>query len=1011
MDISIISTVAENTVDALRPYLPIIATKAAEKIGEEVPNAIKKLWETILDRFSKKTSAKENLEEYIADPDDEELQNIVLTQLKRLLRDDEIFTREIVTALEAYLQDKGASDNGNAFHSVIEGNNNQSYSQNQVSIGSNSHSNTVFMGNQYQILKNGSEQKEPDSNHLRTDYLSHLYANTRFITLNGIDPQVVGDIEARLNLSAIYTALYTRSLELSDSDEIKASTHNFSISDYLSVLDCINRNKHLVLLGDPGCGKSTLVNFVTLCLAGELLCEKDANLEKLIAPIPRYYNYFDVNEVDQEVELKYQSWDHGALIPVRVVLRDFAAEFHSLAELPGKSNLIWAFIEKELTKSSHADFLPYLRRELIEVGGLVLFDGLDEIPSADQMRSKIKRAIEDFTMAYPKCRIIVTSRVYAYQKQDWRLQGYTDVLIAPFSKVQICQLIDRYYAHIADIRNLNHESAQGRASLLKRAIIQNKRLVDLAERPLLLTLMVSLHAWRGGNLPEDREELYEQAVDLLLDLWERNKWERNSLGEITVQRQSIVEYLKVDRKQLRQFLDHIAFSAHSEQKELDNVAGIADGELITGLLGIVKKGDIYPQYLEQYLKERSGLLIEYGNNLYSFPHRTIQEYLAACYLTDHEDPSDIAQLARNDPDRWREVVLLAGAKAARGMNYAVWTLARELCPIELTDSEEVRNIEWGALFAGQCLAESANLQKLSISNKRVLKRVCSWLVKILDDGKFPVSERINAGKFLAKLFDIRFNPEILFLPDDEALGFIEIRTGNFQMGSDQHDEISSSDEHPFHSINLPTYYLSKFPVTVMQYKLFLEDTHRDSSIINGQLSNHPVVNISYFDALDYCEWLQSKLIQNSNPPKFLVKLITEKKWRITIPSEAEWEKGARGFDGNLYPWGHIFDSDKANIDETNLGAISSVGVFPKGASPFGILDMSGNIWEWTRSKFRAYPYESKDGREEPDSTSKRVIRGGSYEDVRRVSRCASRDCISPASRYLYCGFRLALVRP
>jgi len=327
---------------------------------------------------------------------------------------------------------------------------------------------------------------------------------------------------------------------------------------------------------------------------------------------------------------------------------------------------------------------------------MILLDGLDEVPSAELQRSQIKQAVDDFTAAFPKCRIILTSRIYAYQNQNWRLGDFTDIVLAPFNKIQICELVDRYYKHIADVSRMDTLNAQGRAQLLKKAILNNQRLTDLAERPLLLTLMISIHAWRGGSLPDDRQELYEQAVELLLDLWERSKWDRNSQGEIVIRRQSIAEYLKVDRKQLRQLLDHLAFNAHSNQKTFEGLADITSIELIKGLMNLSHdKGNVNPQLLEKYLRERAGLLIERGNNVHAFPHRTFQEYLAACYLTDHEDPSEIAGLARKDPVRWREVILLAGAKAAGGMNYAVWSLAQELCPTKLDTQCKTRFVHYG----------------------------------------------------------------------------------------------------------------------------------------------------------------------------------------------------------------------------------------------------------------------------------------------------------------------------
>ncbi len=150
---------------------------------------------------------------------------------------------------------------------------------------------------------------------LRTAYLNRIFESSRQLSLAGVDPKAASsEKEARLSLDAVYTALLTLTPEAHE--EMQRAESPEKKIQRQSALEQLNRHPRLVLLGDPGSGKSTFVNFVTLCLSGELLGQKELNISLLTRSLP----------VEGEEKTKPQAWDHGALLPVRIILRDFAAQ-------------------------------------------------------------------------------------------------------------------------------------------------------------------------------------------------------------------------------------------------------------------------------------------------------------------------------------------------------------------------------------------------------------------------------------------------------------------------------------------------------------------------------------------------------------------------------------------------------------------------------------------------------------------------------------------------------------
>jgi formylglycine-generating enzyme required for sulfatase activity len=275
------------------------------------------------------------------------------------------------------------------------------------------------------------------------------------------------------------------------------------------------------------------------------------------------------------------------------------------------------------------------------------------------------------------------------------------------------------------------------------------------------------------------------------------------------------------------------------------------------------------------------------------------------------------------------------------------------------------------------------------------------------------------------------------LPKEPLFGFVHIPAGDFLMGTREEDikgliekfggeENTYKKETPQHKITLPDYYMARYPVTTAQFKAFVEESgHKptDTDSLRG-LPTRPAVYVTWYDAVAYCKWLDEKL-KAAAPNRKGSNEAEENFWRgleigrltVALPSEAEWEKAARGglpsplrggAGGEVrnFPWGEDVNLDKVNGNMV-IGRTSAVGAFPLGKSPYDLQDMSGNVWEWTRSNYKNYEYDPKDGREnmEAEKNVARVLRGGAFDDVGASLRCAYRYWSNPYNWDDLIGFR------
>ncbi len=223
---------------------------------------------------------------------------------------------------------------------------------------------------------------------------------------------------------------------------------------------------------------------------------------------------------------------------------------------------------------------------------------------------------------------------------------------------------------------------------------------------------------------------------------------------------------------------------------------------------------------------------------------------------------------------------------------------------------------------------------------------------------------------------------------EKTFDWVTIPAGEFTMGSNEYDK-----EEPIHKVYLPEYKIARVPVTNEQWGLFLQDSGYhwvkryelwSSGLPRGK-EKHPVVNVNWHDALTFCQWAG-----------------------VRLPTEAEWEKAARGTDGRKYPWGNDeLTKELANYYDSGIKDTTPVGNYPKGASPYGLLDMAGNVWEWCSSEYKPYPYKADDGRENLIRTDiLRVVRGGSWSDYAGIVCACDRNWLNAPDAYDNLGFRV-----
>jgi formylglycine-generating enzyme required for sulfatase activity/energy-coupling factor transporter ATP-binding protein EcfA2 len=822
-------------------------------------------------------------------------------------------------------------------------------------------------------------------------YLEHIIAHNRYLQLQGIRS---GGKLVNIELEHIYITLRTTQQRNIQAEEewlheeagmapgemgrMKMERSALRETVSVTVDQALADNKHMVILGDPGSGKTTLLRYLALLYGRDLAESTKSVSEKL-----------KLNE--------------AGYLPVLLQLRQFGSflKEHYLKDDGTEGHgLLFEFLFRAM-KGFRIDLPDDFFDAYFQNGkAIILLDGMDEVADPD-LRARVARMLEAFTLAYPKCRFVITSRVVGYTGASRLTGDYVTTTVRDFTLADVEQFLKHWHRLVAVGQLGPGESADTFASSqttqLMSAIRGNERIRDLAINPLLLTVIALVHRDRV-KLPDRRAELYAEAVDVLLGKWD----EARGVGGV-----SILEDRPFEVGDKRLMLQSLALWMHEhEQKEISQADLFAFLEKqFSGMAPDLQKRRMAIERFQRVIEERTGLLSARGEGVYAFSHLTFQEYLAARALSGRDDYVEYA-LRFTGGAWWREVILLEAGhlsgdsiQRASRLIRAIMEYRKEPLPYHnlVLASECLRD-------AGEQRVDAKLSQEINDRLDKALKSPPPATTRIFKKWGLRtwIDQRAGLAQSLA-----RAGKGYWTQPFGEP-DWVTIPAGEFWMGVD----VSPYErERPQHKLFMPEYQIARVPVTNAQYALFIQDAKykapegwEENRPPKGRES-HPVVNVSWYDAIKYCEWLTEKTGKS-----------------ISLPSEAEWEKAARSDDKREYPWGK-WESYRANTNELGLGDTTPVGIFLEGASPYGVLDMSGNVWEWTRSIFGrwdkknnkviepfAYPYLSNDGREKimEDNDLLRTLRGGAFYNLSDFARCSFRSWFSPVSRPWVFGFRVVV---
>jgi formylglycine-generating enzyme required for sulfatase activity len=760
--------------------------------------------------------------------------------------------------------------------------------------------------------------------------------------------------------------------------------------------------RRVALIGEPGCGKSTLLQYAANRLANALRNDAIEIAEPIVGPV-------------------------GAIpLPIIVPLGLYAEHRLRFAASPdARQRQLATFVSSYLLERQAGLHLPddFFSALLRSSHPTALFlDGLDEVRTPAE-RAVVAQSIRDLVAMQPNVWCVLTSRPHSYESEAPIGGDFRTVRILPLAEDQVTLMVDRMLnavpAEAAEALDLQSAAARIRSDVtLMRVESSRTSRPPTLSTPLMVRLAFIVRC-AGLPIPVNRVRLYDSAIEALL----RGTYNPDELVTAYLAQQAI------DWRRHREFLQYVAFMIHlqfpnaSQRFSEDDLKNVLRPHIVTRLRVSKTETDALLENFAQASRER-GSILDVRNELFGFREHGLQEFLAARHLASRDEKMGGPGQFMEDTQRalsgwWREPFLLAigylGVAApdnGLGLLMHLTGLAedperRELSPRALATTElaAAAIIEFGIADRDLLRFTGERLADLLTSPQTILDGPAGWRL------------RVAAGDTLGYIGDPRPGVGGVPMEDGHAAGlFCEIPAGKFTMGSDgERDLLAFAHECPSRSEAISTKYLiARYPTTNAQFANFVSavDGYSDDGnwSVEGLIwrqsadgsrhvsspPNHPRVNVSWYEAEAYCAWLE-RLLKHDKVVQIWkrdhVERVVVDRVIARLPTEREWEKAARGHDGRRYSWGASIRDDVGVERRVSLARTTAVGLFADEDSPYGAMDMCGNVWEWCIDTWSS------------DVDGRRVVRGGGFGPNRRVIRAACRFGNSPAARHDDLGFR------